>query len=111
MIEGAAPTGATRAAQHCEELLSNSLETLDVAGDFTRFGTRLARALRPRLAELLDVRKLETELVGCEACDIDALADTLGANMHHARFALPGKGLGILASARVSAMIGEFEWP
>ena len=30
MIEGAAPTGATRAAQHCEELLSNSLETLDV---------------------------------------------------------------------------------
>jgi len=109
MIEGAAPTGAARAAQHCEELLSNSLETLDVAGDFTRFGTRLARALRPRLAALLDVRKLETELVGCEACDIDALADTLGANMHHARFALPGKGLGILASARVSAMIGEFD--
>tara|TARA_B100000678_G_scaffold67490_1_gene55449 strand:- start:479 stop:1378 length:900 start_codon:yes stop_codon:yes gene_type:complete len=109
MTEGNAPTGVARAAQHCEELLSNSLETVDVAGDFTRFGTRLARALQPKLAALLDVRKLETELVGCDACDIDALADTLGANMHHARFALPGKGIGVLASAKVCAMIGEFD--
>ena len=109
MTGGSAHTGTARVAQHCEELLSNSLETVDVAGEFTRFGTRLARAVQPTLAALFGARKLETELVGCEACGIDALAETLGSNMHHARFALPGKGIGILVSARVSAMIGEFD--
>ena len=62
MIEGAAPTGVARAAQHCEELLSNTLETADIAGDFARFGTRLARALQPKLAALFDVRKLRLDL-------------------------------------------------
>ena len=109
MIESAAPVGAARAAQHCEELLANSLETVDVAGDFARFGTRLARALQPRLAVLFDVRKLETELAETTACTADALAETLGENMHHARFALPGKGLGVMASAKASALIGEFD--
>ena len=109
MIEGAAPTGTMRAAQHCEELLANSLETVDVAGDFARFGTRLARALQPRLAALFDVRKLETELADTSSCSVKDLPQALGEKMHHARFALPGKGLGILASARVSAVIGEFD--
>ena len=108
MIEGTAPTGTARAAQHCEELLSNSLETVDVAGEFSRFGTRLARALQPRLAVLFDVRKLETELTGTSSCSAEGLSETLGEKMHHARFALPGKGLGVLASAKVSAVIGEF---
>ncbi len=109
MIEGAAPTGVARAAQHCEELLSNTLETADIAGDFARFGTRLARALQPKLAALFDVRKLETELVECTACAANELDRQLGANMHHARFALGPKGLGVMASARVSALIGEFD--
>ena len=109
MIEGSAPVGTGRAAQHCEQLLANSLETADVAGDFARFATRLARALQPRLATLFDARKLEVELVECSKCGADELAETLGANLHHARFALPGKGLGLMASTKVSALIGEFE--
>lgn len=109
MTDASAPSGAPLTAQHCEELLSNSLETVDVAGEFTRFGTRLARAVQPTLAALFGARKLETELVGCETCKVDALAEALGSNMHHARFALPGKGIGILVSAKVSAMIGEFD--
>ena len=108
MIETAPPTG-TRTAQHCAELLSNSLETIDVAGDFARLGPRLARALQPRFAALFDTRKLEVELVDTASCVADALEETLGKGMHHARFALPVKGLGILASAGIGALIGEFD--
>ncbi|ALG59428.1 MULTISPECIES: FliM/FliN family flagellar motor switch protein [Citromicrobium] len=108
MIETAAPSG-TRTAQHCEQLLSNSLETIDVAGDFARLGTRLARALQPRFAALFDTRKLEVELVDTASCAGDALGETLGSGMHHARFALPVKGLGILVSAKIGALIGEFD--
>ena len=108
MIETASPTGP-RTAQHCEQLLSNSLETIDVAGDFARLGTRLARALQPRFAALFDTRKLEVELVDTASCAADALEETLGPAMHHARFALPVKGLGILASARIGVLIGEFD--
>lgn len=109
MIEGAPLQGERRAAQHCEELLSNTLETADLAGDFARFGTRLARALQPRLVKLFDTHKLETELVDTGKCTAGALGETIGQNMHHARFALPGKGLGVLASAKVSAVIGELD--
>ena len=109
MIEGAAPKSAGRAAQHCEELLANSAEAVDIAGDFARFGTRVARALQPRLAKLFDARKLETELVETGKTDAANVADTLGEKMHHARFALSGKGLGILASASVASLIGEFD--
>ena len=113
MIEGAPPKGASRAAQHCEELLSNTLESADVAGDFVRFGTRFARALQPRFARLFDTHKLETELVETAAASADALgetlAGTLGDRMHHARFALPAKGLGILASMGVASVIGELD--
>ncbi len=109
MIEGATPSGERRAAQHCEELLANPLETVDLAGEFARFGTRFARALQPRLAKLFDARKLETELVEREKSPAAALGETLGEKLHHARFALPGKGLGVLASAPVGALIGEFD--
>ena len=73
MIEGATPSGERRAAQHCEELLANPLETVDLAGEFARFGTRFARALQPRLAKLFDARKLETELVERESVVSPAL--------------------------------------
>lgn len=109
MIESEPPVAERRAAQHCEELLSNTLDAADIAGDFARFGTRLARAIQPRLAKLFDAPKLETELVECTAITAAALGETLGARQHHARFALPGKGLGIVASANVGALIGEFD--
>ena len=109
MIETSAPSGAARAAQHCPELLANTVDTVDLAGEFARFGTRFARALQPRLARLFDARKLETELVESEKAPAAALGETLGAGTHHARFALPGKALGVLASARVDALIGEFD--
>lgn len=109
MIEGAPPAGSARAAQHCEELLANTLETVDLAGDFARFGTRIARALQPQLAQLFDARKLETELVECEQVSADDLESALGGTMHHARYALGGKALGVLASANVGAVIGEFD--
>ncbi|MBB3033999.1 FliM/FliN family flagellar motor C-terminal domain-containing protein [Alteriqipengyuania lutimaris] len=109
MTEGEPPVAGRRTAKHCEELLSNTLDAADVAGDFARFGTRLARAIQPRLARLFDAPKLETELVECTACPAAALGETLGERQHHARFALPGKGLGVLASANVGALIGEFD--
>lgn len=109
MIESAPPAGSVRAAQHCEELLANTLETVDIAGDFARFGTRIARALQPQLAKLFDARKLETELVECAMAPAAELPATLGASLHHARFALSGKGLGMLASTSVGAVIGEFD--
>lgn len=109
MIEGAPPQGSARAAQHCDELLANTADAVDLAGDFARFGTRYARALQPRLAKLFDARKLETELVETAKTDHDGLAGALGANTHHARFAFPGKGLGIIATASVASLIGEFD--
>ena len=51
MIEGAAPTGATRAAQHCEELLSNSLETLDVDALSPREALDTLYALKSQASE------------------------------------------------------------
>ncbi|MEL7729641.1 FliM/FliN family flagellar motor switch protein [Citromicrobium bathyomarinum] len=109
MIEGAIPTGERRAAQHCAELLSNTLDAVDIAGDFARFGTRLARALQPSLARLFDCHKLETELVECTSSPAAKLDEALGTQMHHARFALPGNGLGVMASAQVASLIGEFD--
>ena len=109
MIEGAPPVGERRAAQHCEELLSNTLDAVDVAGDFARFGTRLARALQTPLAKLFDCHKLETGLVECTSSPATALGEVLGKQMHHARFALPGKGLGVMASAPVASLIAEFD--
>lgn len=109
MIEGAIPTGERRAAQHCAELLSNTLDAVDIAGDFARFGTRLARALQPSLARLFDCHKLETQLVECTSSPAAMLDEVLGERMHHARFALPGKGLGVMGSAKVACLIGEFD--
>ena len=109
MTQGAAPEGTPRAAQHCEQLLSSRAATADLASDFARFGTRLARALQPRFAKLFDTHKLETELVETATTPVGNLAETLGERRHHARFALPNKGLGILASASLGSLIGEFD--
>ncbi|GAB5348450.1 FliM/FliN family flagellar motor switch protein [Alteriqipengyuania sp. 357] len=109
MSESRPDSGERRTAQHCAELLANRSETADIAGDFARFGTRLARALQPRFAKLFDTHKIETVLVETSQVPADTLAEALGKRMHHARFALGGKGLGVLASASVGSLIGEFD--
>ena len=101
MIETASPTGP-RTAQHCEQLLSNSLETIDVAGDFARLGTRLARALQPRFPALFDA-------LGRAGCDMIAIpaAFTVPTGSAHWHTLVRARAIEASAFVVAAAQVGE----